>query len=158
MTKSQFDYLCETYGDPNLPAEDKWKSVCYIATTTTKVPTFSFQHYLLRNKIAYSDKIGEPGFFITDYQPAQSGVFNNSVGMITTFIPLRMITAITVTRTSAITSSEDPDNPDDDKDDVIIETSGAEDTGTESHIMDGASADPNAVVNVIYDGYNANTL
>ena len=156
MTKSQFEYLCETYGDPSLPDGEKWKSVCYIATTTTKVPTFSFQHYLLRDKIAYSEKIGEPGFFITDYQPAQSGVFNNSIGMITTFIPLRMITAITVTRKSAVSKeSGNIDDPDMDK--VLLDGLATSDDSV-THEITGIDANPDSMVDIIYDGYGANVI
>ena len=75
MTKETFKYLCETYGDKSLPEGEFWKSVAYISTTTTKVPTFSFQYLLKKNRVKYTDdeSYGEPGFIIIDNATAEAG-------------------------------------------------------------------------------------
>lgn len=160
MTKEQFDYACSTYGDPNLSSEDKWKSVFYFSTDTTKMPTFSVQHYLKTSQIRYSENIGEPGFFITDYQPAQSGVFSNKRGMITTFIPLSKITSVSITDKS---TKETPGGGGDKPSYVntIVDGQGAEESSDVYEYIismdDNAASDDSEYIR-IYDGTSANVV
>ena len=162
MNKAQFDYMCNTYGDSSLAENEKWKSVAYIATTTTKVPTFSAQYYLRTDQLQYSEKFGEPGFFLIDYLYSPFGPFSNRQGLTVTFIPLSKVTAIAVT--SKVTYKDDggstvkPQEPD-----AIVGTIGAD--GITDRIItistseDNADngADPDAEYNIIYNGLGANT-
>ena len=157
MNKAQFDYLCSTYGDSSLKDSEKWKSVCYIATTTTKVPTFSVQHLLRTDQIRFSESIGEPGFFITDYQSAQSGIVNNKFGLVTTFIPLALITSITVTSKTIFNNGKEP-SPEPDIPDAVIDALTSE--MTEINVIDvGENSSSDEVeYTVIYDGCGANVI
>lgn len=96
MTKEQLNYVCNTYGDPRLPDGEKWKSIIYISTTTTKMPTFSFQHFVRRDRAEYIEDGNEPGFIIIDNKSAHSEPMDNQDGLVKFFIPLSMITAISV--------------------------------------------------------------
>lgn len=102
MTKETFKYLCETYGDKSLPEGEFWKSVAYISTTTTKVPTFSFQYLLKKNRVKYTDdeSYGEPGFIIIDNATAEAGPIKSKDSLVVTFIPLSLLTAISITNTT----------------------------------------------------------
>lgn len=97
MNKVQFDYMCEIYGDPSLSKKDKWKSVEYISTPTTRTPTFSAQYYLKTDQFIYSEDFNEPGFFLIDYQYSPFGPFSNKHGLTVTFIPLTSIISISFT-------------------------------------------------------------
>ena len=88
MRKSQLDFLCETFGDPNLSNKDKWKCIKYIFIEN---PIIDVQLLLKRKEIQYIDntEIG-PGFYILGCPHVDFGIpkFNDKV---ITFIPLKMI-------------------------------------------------------------------
>lgn len=164
MNKAQFDYMCNNYGDPTLSADEKWKSVAYIATTTTRVPTFSAQYYLRTDQLRYSEDFGEPGFFLIDYLYSPHGPYMNEQGLTVTFIPLSMITAIAFTSRTTFREDENqeptvkPEVPD-----VIIgsDSVDADATGVFTAISltedDIGGADPSIDYNIIYTGTGANT-
>lgn len=166
MNKAQFDYMCENYGDPTLPSDEMWKSVAYIATTTTKVPTFSAQYYLRTNQLQYSEDFNEPGFFLTDYLYSPHGPFSNEQGLVVTFIPLSMITAIAFTSKTSFreedgsSSTVIPEEPD-----VIIGAESVDAEGNDVYTIIDATgededngADPNVEYNTIFTGTGANTV
>lgn len=163
MNKAQLDYMCDTYGDPSLSANEKWKSVAYIATETTKVPTFSVQYYLRTNQIQYSEDFGEPGFFLIDYLYSPFGPFHNAQGLTVTFFPLSKIDAVSVTSKTSFKSGDpsvEPQVPD-----VVVGTLDAnlaadvERVVTLSSSIDAEDngADPDVEYNIIYNGLGANT-
>lgn len=162
MNKAQFDFMCDNYGDPTLPSNEKWKSVAYIATTTTRVPTFSAQYYLRTNQLQYSEDFNEPGFFLTDYLYSPHGPFSVEQGLTVTFIPLSMITAIAFTSRTSFRDEDGskptvtPEEPD-----VIIgsDSVDADAEGVFSVIDAGQEngADPSIEYNTVFDGTGANT-
>lgn len=91
MLKSQFDFLCETFGDPSLPINERWKAVRYIFPEN---PVADVQILLKHNEIIYIDnsEIG-PGFYILGTPNADIEPINE--GMVVTFIPLKLIDKIT---------------------------------------------------------------
>ena len=111
MLKSQFNFLCNTFGDPNLSESDKWKSIKYIFIEN---PIANVQTLLKRNEILYVDNsdIG-PGFYILSYSNADLGVpkYNERV---VTFLPLKLIDKISI-----LASLDINDDDTDDKDDNI---------------------------------------
>lgn len=64
MTKEQFNYLCEKLGDPELPVDERWKSIQYIHIHGSYEPAGSFREMYMRDQIYYYDDptLG-PGFF-----------------------------------------------------------------------------------------------
>lgn len=95
MLKSQFDYLCETFGDPSIPVEDRWKAIRYIYIEN---PLMDVQFLLKNNEIMYSDNenIG-PGFYILGAPNAELEPINK--GSVITYIPLSMIDKISFNTT-----------------------------------------------------------
>lgn len=162
MNKVQFDYMCNTYGDPTLSNNEKWKSVAYIATTTTLVPTFSAQYYLRTNQFNYSEKFGEPGFFLIDYLYSPHGPFSNKQGLTVTFIPLSMITAIAFTSKTSFSNGNIP-TVEPQKPDIIIgfcdldaDSSKIYNVISTSDDGENNGASPDLEYNIIYTGLGAN--
>lgn len=158
MNKAQFDYMCEMYGDPSLSKKDRWKSVAYICTRTTRTPTFSAQYYLKTDQFIYSENFNEPGIFLIDYQYSPFGPFTNKHGLTVTFIPLQYIISISFTPRVTFNdgSTVTPESPD-----VII---GVDDLDAEATnittviTMDDEGADPDAEYTHVYDGLSANVV
>jgi len=91
MLKSQFDYLCENFGDPSIDIGDRWKAIKYIFIEN---PLMDVQFLLKRNEIMYVDNINiGPGFYILGTPNADIEPINK--GSVITFIPLHMIDKIT---------------------------------------------------------------
>ena len=101
MLKSQFIFLCEKLGDPDLAPNEKWKSIKYIFIEN---PIADVQRLLRNREIMYVDNpdIG-PGFYILGYGNADLGVPKYNERVIT-FIPLKLIDKI------SIIASVDSDN------------------------------------------------
>lgn len=161
MNKAQLEYACKTYGDPSLSDDEKWKSIAYISTITTKTPTFSVQYYLRTNQIQYSEKFGEPGFFLIDYLYSPYGPFANKQGLIVTFFPLDKITAISITSKNSFKDGKPTVEPE--KPDVIVGVLDANPvvdkviTISTDEDIDDNGANPDAEYNIIYNGLGANT-
>lgn len=95
MLKSQFDYLCENFGNPDIPINDRWKAVKYIFI---KNPLMDVQFLLRHNEIIYSDNesVGA-GFYILGTPNADLEPINS--GYILTYIPLSSIERVTFVNT-----------------------------------------------------------
>ena len=67
MTQEQFDYLCEKLGDPELPVEERWKSIQYIHIHGSYDPMGSFQEMYRRDQIYYvkNDVLGGGFFYLS---------------------------------------------------------------------------------------------
>lgn len=113
MLKSQFIFLCNKLGDPNLGSNEKWKSVKYIFVEN---PIADVQKLLKRQEIMYVDNpdIGA-GFYIMSYSNSDLGVpkYNERV---VTFIPLSLIDKISIIATI--------DSSDDDENNIIVDSEG----------------------------------
>lgn len=158
MNKAQFDYMCDTYGDPNLSKKDKWKSIAYITTPTSRTPTFSAQYYLKTDQFRYSEDFNEPGFFLIDYIYSPYGPFSNKHGLTVTFIPLSKVLSISFTSRTSFDdgSTVTPESPD-----VIIGSDGVDAEGNDYDTiisMNDNGADPNAEYDVIYDGIRSDDI
>lgn len=161
MNKNQLDYMCKTYGDPTLSDDEKWKSIAYIATITTKTPTFSAQYYLRTDQFFYSESFGEPGFFLIDYPYSPFGPFSHEHGLIVTFYPLSKVTAVAITPKNSFKNGEPTVEPE--KPDKILGTLNAN-TSIEKIVTISSDADvadnganPGVEYNIIYNGLGANT-
>lgn len=90
MLKTQFDYLCKTYGDQTLAEKDRWKAIKYIYNEN---PLIDVQRALKENTILYIDNqdIG-PGFYILEAPYAFS--IPTQEDRVVTFIPLYLIDKI----------------------------------------------------------------
>lgn len=101
MLKSQFDYLCNSYGDSSVSEEDRWKSIKYIYNEN---PLFDVQTLIKENRIIYIDNIAVgPGFYVLEAPYAFS--MANSDELVITFIPLSVIDKISFV-TNYITSNK----------------------------------------------------
>lgn len=118
MVKSQFNFICEKLGDPDLPANEKWKCLKYIFIEN---PIVDVQLLLRNRQIAYIDNpdIG-PGFYIMGYSNSDLGIqpYNNQV---ITFIPLSLIDKISVITTI---ESDDENDPSYDENSIFVDTDG----------------------------------
>ena len=106
MKESQFKYILNKSGDPNLPEEERWKNIKYISTLTSASPVFDFQKYvrgyeanLLNNN---TDECSVeyitspiPGFKVIDYQ-GLNPTASTKRQKTTTFIPLKFILSVSV--------------------------------------------------------------
>ena len=102
MRKSQLDFLCETFGDSNLPSSEKWKCIKYIFIEN---PIVDVQKLIKNNEIQYiGNSDNGPGFYILGTPNADFGIVN-LCDKVVTFIPLKLIDKI-----SLICSSDLIDN------------------------------------------------
>lgn len=93
MLKSQLNFLCETFGNPDLPSEQKWKCIKYIYVEN---PIADVQLLLARNEIMYIDNSDNgPGFYIMGTPNVELGI-PNLTDKVISFIPLRIIDKISV--------------------------------------------------------------
>lgn len=87
MTQEQFDFLCEKLGDPNLPVEERWKSIQYIHIHGSYEPMGSFQEMLMRDQIYYykNDVLGGGFIYLStpdaSYDPLRTGYTISWVGL-----------------------------------------------------------------------------
>ena len=99
MRKTQFDFLCKAFGNPNLPDNEKWKCVKYIFVEN---PLVDVQVAIRQNSIMYLDNIDiGPGFYILGRTNSDLGLASYNEKVVT-FIPLSMIDKISVTASSII--------------------------------------------------------
>ena len=119
MLKSQFDFLCKTFGNPDLPDNEKWKCIKYIFIEN---PIADVQKLIRVNQIMYIDNpnIG-PGFYIMSYSNSDLGVPKYSRQVIT-FIPLKLIDKL------SISPFLDDNNDDDNNENNILYVDTYEDT------------------------------
>ena len=91
MLKSQFDYLCETFGDPLLPSNERWKAIKYIYVEN---PIMDVQFLIKKGEIIYIDneEIGA-GFYILGTPNVELNPINE--GYVITYIPLKLVDKIT---------------------------------------------------------------
>lgn len=95
MLKSQFDYLCETFGDPSLPVKERWKAIKYIYVEN---PIMDVQVLIKKGEIIYIDneEIGA-GFYIMGTPNVELNPINS--GYVISYIPLKLIDKITFVTT-----------------------------------------------------------
>ena len=93
MRKTQLDFLCKTFGNPNLPDNEKWKCIKYIFIEN---PIVDVQRLLKSGEVAYiaNDENG-PGFYIMGHPNADLGL-SKSNEKVVTFIPLKIIDKISL--------------------------------------------------------------
>lgn len=153
MNATQLKYICSTYGDKSLAENEQWKCIEYFTAATSVNATISVQDYIRRNKIMYTTAYNEPGFLIMDYSPAYDGIVRKNDKLVITFIPLSKILSVSVR--SKIKHTDSPDKPTEIHTaiDALDAESGLSDYG---FIITTGGAD--AVVDVIYDGRNANRV
>jgi len=90
MRKSEFDYLCENFGDPSLPVTERWKAIRYIFVEN---PLMDVQFLLKHHEIMYIDNDSvSPGFYILGTPNANIEPINK--GFVISFIPLSLIDKI----------------------------------------------------------------
>lgn len=91
MLKSQFDYLCENFGNPSLDKKDRWKAIKYIYVEN---PINDAQLLINRGELIYIDNtlIG-PGFYILGTPNVELEPINE--GLVISYIPLSMVDKIT---------------------------------------------------------------
>ena len=120
MLKSQFNFLCNTFGKSNLPDSEKWRCVKYIYIEN---PIVDVQKLIKRGEILYVDNSGiGPGFYILSYTNSDLGVpkFNERV---VTFIPLSLIDKISII--PSLGDSDDDDMGEDDENNILyVDTNG----------------------------------
>lgn len=95
MTQEKFDYLCKILGDPELPEDERWKSIAYIHIYSSFEPAGSFQYMLKSDQIYYlNDPVLGGGFF---YISAPDGAYDtiNGEKYNISWMPLEYITEIT---------------------------------------------------------------
>lgn len=93
MRKTQLDFLCETFGDPNVSSNEKWKCIKYIFIEN---PIVDVQLLLKRNEIKYIDNSENgPGFYILGTPHVDFGV-PKIYDKVVTFIPLKIIDKISL--------------------------------------------------------------
>lgn len=110
VNQKQLSLLFNTFGDQELPENERWKCIKYIYCEN---PVIDVQLLLDRGEIEYIDNsdIG-PGFYILGSPNAEFGLFGGTEKVIT-FIPLAMIDKISLdTKYITPDSSQDPDVPD----------------------------------------------
>ena len=95
MLKSQFDYLCETFGDPSLPLSERWKAIKYIYVEN---PIMDVQVLIKKGEIIYIDneEIGA-GFYILGTPNVELNPINE--GYVISYIPLKVVDKITFVTT-----------------------------------------------------------
>lgn len=87
MTQEQFDFLCEKLGDPELPSDEKWKSIQYIHVHGSYEPMGSFQEMLARDQIYYykNDTLGGGFIYLStpdaSYDPLRTGYTISWIGL-----------------------------------------------------------------------------
>ena len=91
MLKTQFDFLCETFGDQSLDIKDRWKSVKYIFNEN---PLGDMQLLIKRNEAVYidNDEMGA-GFCILGTPDVELNPVTTEKTI--TFLPLSQIDKIT---------------------------------------------------------------
>lgn len=91
MLKTQFDYLCETFGDPSLPVSERWRAIKYIYVEN---PLMDAQLLIKKGELIYIDneEIG-PGFYILGAPNAELNPISND--LVVSYIPLKLVDKIT---------------------------------------------------------------
>ena len=103
MRRSQLDFLCKTFGDPNIPDNEKWKCIKYIFVEN---PIVDVQKLLKRHEIMYIDNSDNgPGFYILGYDNSDLGISKYG-NYIITFIPLTIIDKISATTDKIVKISD----------------------------------------------------
>ena len=94
MTQEQFDFLCEKLGDPELPVDERWKSIQYIHVHGSYEPMGSFQDLLKRDQIYYykNDTLGGGFIYLSTPDAAYDPTIN---GYTISWISLEVISEIT---------------------------------------------------------------
>ena len=93
MRKTQLDFLCQSFGDPKLLDNEKWKSIKYIFIEN---PIVDVQKLVKHNEIMYIDNLTiGPGFYILSHANSDLGI-NNHNDLVVTFIPLKIIDKISI--------------------------------------------------------------
>ena len=94
MTQEQFDFLCEKLGDPELPVNERWKSIQYIHVHGSYEPMGSFQEMYMRDQIYYykNDVLGGGFIYLSTPDAAYDPVRN---GYTISWISLDVISEIT---------------------------------------------------------------
>lgn len=94
MTQEQFDFLCEKLGDPELPIDERWKSIQYIHVHGSYEPMGSFQDLLKRDQIYYykNDILGGGFIYLSTPDAAYDPTIN---GYTISWISLGVISEIT---------------------------------------------------------------
>lgn len=94
MTQEQFDFLCEKLGDPELPVDERWKSIQYIHVHGSYEPMGSFQDLLKRDQIYYykNDTLGGGFIYLSTPDAAYDPTIN---GYTISWIGLGVISEIT---------------------------------------------------------------
>ena len=118
MLKTQFNFLCKTFGNPKLPDNEKWKCIKYIFVEN---PLADVQRLIRLRKIAYVDNFNiGPGFYILGYANSDLGVPKHGERVVT-FIPLTLIDKI-----SLVTSFDENDggSGDDENNVLYVNTDG----------------------------------
>ena len=93
MRKTQLDFLCETFGDPSLPSNEKWKCIKYIFIEN---PVADVQKLIKTGDISYiANSNNGPGFYVMDIPNSDFGI-PNANDKVVTFIPLKIIDKISV--------------------------------------------------------------
>ena len=93
MRETQLDFLCKTFGNPDLPDNEKWKCIKYIFVEN---PVADVQKLLKTGDIRYISNTGNgPGFYIKDVANPDLGISNVNEKVVT-FIPLKIIDKISI--------------------------------------------------------------
>ena len=97
MTKKQFEFMCNNFGNTDLPENERWKAIRYIYVES---PLMDVQFLIKKGMFAYIDNedIG-PGFYILGEPNADIEPINNE--RVITFIPLENIDKISFVGTYA---------------------------------------------------------
>lgn len=105
MLKTQFDYLCKTFGDTTLPISERWKAIKYIYVEN---PLMDAQLLIKKGELIYIDneEIG-PGFYILGAPNAELNPITNE--LVVSYIPLKLVDKITFV-TSFIDTNENISN------------------------------------------------
>ena len=95
MTKEQFDYIVKTFGNPDLPEAERWKSIQSLHIFGSYDTIGSFQGMLKNDQIYYMNhETMGPGFFIMNYPDNSYETINNDYGII--FIPIEKIDIVSM--------------------------------------------------------------
>lgn len=95
MTQEQFDFLCEKLGDPELPVNERWKSIQYIHVHGSYEPMGSFPEMYKRDQIYYmKHPVLGGGFFYLGTPDAAYDPLNNNAYTVS-WIGLDAISEIT---------------------------------------------------------------
>ena len=93
MRQSQLDFLCKTFGNPDLPDNEKWKCIKYIFVEN---PIADVQKLIKTGDIKYiANSSNGPGFYIMDIPNADFGIADINKKVVT-FVPLKIIDKISI--------------------------------------------------------------